>query len=172
MKVQKIKTTLTPEVLIVLYNYCIQKAKEPYEQDTQMPGTPAWYGDAMMKALQLLLLKTMEKNTGLELWPTYTYWRFYKYGDELVKHTDRPSCEISATFHIGHEGNDWTIFIDDGEGIKEFLLKPGEMALYNGPKWPHWRDEYKGGRYAQAFFHYVDKNGPNADWKYDKHETY
>jgi len=57
-------------------------------------------------------------------------------------------------------------------GVPGAPVKPGEMALYNGPKWPHWRDEYKGGRYAQAFFHYVDKNGPNADWKYDKHETY
>ena len=42
----------------------------------------------------------------------------------------------------------------------------------------HWRKKYKEGKWqAQVFLHYVDANGPNVEWKYDKrpnlahHET-
>jgi len=171
MKSQVVKSPLTPSHLQLVYQYCIQRAKQPSAPDTQVPGTASYYNDAMMKALHLMLLDSMEHNTGLKLWPTYAYWRFYKYGDILVKHTDRPSCEVSGSLHVGHEGEDWYIHIIDGTEQK-MLLEPGEMLLYDGPKMPHWRDEYRGGRYAQAFFHYVDKNGPNAQWKYDKNETY
>ena len=38
----------------------------------------------------------MEKVTGLKLYPAYTYARIYKKGDELKRHKDRFSCEIST----------------------------------------------------------------------------
>ena len=34
----------------------------------------------------------------------------YKQGDELKRHKDRPSCEISTTLNLG--GDPWPIFID------------------------------------------------------------
>jgi predicted 2-oxoglutarate/Fe(II)-dependent dioxygenase YbiX len=34
----------------------------------------------------------------------------------------------------------------------------------------HWRKEYKGKWLAQVFLHYVDAEGPNAEWKYDKRQ--
>jgi hypothetical protein len=36
-------------------------------------------------------------------------------------------------------------------------------------KW-HWREEFKGTWQAQVFLHYVDQNGPHAEWKHDKRE--
>ena len=39
----------------------------------------------------------MQKETGLQLIPTYSYARIYKKGDILKRHKDRPSCEISTT---------------------------------------------------------------------------
>ena len=44
----------------------------------------------------------MQKETGLDLCPTYSYARLYKKdGDELKRHKDRPSCEISTTINLG-----------------------------------------------------------------------
>ena len=57
------------------------------------------------------ILPKMQKETGLELIPTYSYARIYKKGDILKRHKDRPSCEISTTLNLG--GDPWPIFIDD-----------------------------------------------------------
>jgi PKHD-type hydroxylase len=44
--------------------------------------------------------------------------------------------------------------------------------MYRGmDKW-HWREPYFEGKWqAQVFLHYVDQNGPHAEWKYDKRES-
>ena len=157
--------------LLLIYNYCIQKAKEPAVRDEQVAGTPAYDNDPMMKAIHFKLHGLMEKLTNLTLFKTYTYWRMYKFGDVLARHIDRPSCEISATLHVGHEGGDWPIFIIDNTE-REVNLKTGEMLLYEGCTQPHWREKYMGGRYAQCFLHYVNADGPNKEWKFDKNETY
>ena len=52
----------------------------------------------------------MEKATGLKLYPAYTYARIYKKGDELKRHKDRFSCEISTTMNLG--GDDWPIYLE------------------------------------------------------------
>ena len=41
------------------------------------------------------------KTTGLKLYPAYTYARIYKKGDELKRHKDRFSCEISNYYEFG-----------------------------------------------------------------------
>ena len=41
-----------------------------------------------------------KKLTGLKLYPAYTYARIYKKGDELKRHKDRFSCEISTTMNL------------------------------------------------------------------------
>jgi hypothetical protein len=47
----------------------------------------------------------------------------------------------------------------------------GDAVMYRGcDKW-HWREPYVEGQWqAQVFLHYVDANGPHAEWKYDKRE--
>ena len=57
--------------------------------------------------METLLLKCqpgMEKATGLKLYPAYTYARIYKKGDELKRHKDRFSCEISTTMNLAGGG--------------------------------------------------------------------
>jgi hypothetical protein len=51
-------------------------------------------------------------------------------------------------------------------------MKVGDAVLYRGcDKW-HWREPYKEGKWqAQVFLHYVDQNGPHAEWKYDERES-
>ena len=47
-------------------------------------------------------------------------------------------------------------------------LEPGDAVLYRGMVLEHWRDPYEGVRAAQVFLHYVDQDGPHAEWKFDK----
>ena len=76
--------------------------------DGQIPNTYSQYANIAMETLLLKCQPDMEKATGLKLYPAYTYARIYKKGDELKRHKDRFSCEISTTMNLG--GDDWPIF--------------------------------------------------------------
>ena len=137
--------------------------------DDQVPGTPNGYGDFMMDGLLTSLLPEIERASGLKLFPAYSYFRVYKNGDTLAKHTDRPSCEISITLCLGFEKEKpWPIWIEGPHGTSSVGLKAGDALLYRGMECPHWREAFEGSLQAQVFLHYVDQNGPHAEWKFDK----
>ena len=53
-------------------------------------------------------------------------------------------------------------------------LKPGDLAIYKGCELEHFRDVFdiqEEAWHVQGFFHYVDKNGPYKDFKFDKRKT-
>ena len=139
--------------------------------DTQVDGSKAAYADPLMESLLLYLQPVIEQNTGLQLFPTYSLYRIYSPGQVLAPHKDRPSCEISMTLCLGYDykGSDYEypIFVD-GE---RFVLYPGDLVCYRGVDLTHWREEFKAPAsswHSQVFLHYVDANGPYADFKYDK----
>jgi hypothetical protein len=160
--------------LASLHDHALRAAKSGRLQigDNQVPGTPAAYGDKIMDELLESLLPRLEAETSLKLYPTYSYFRVYKSGDVLKKHTDRSSCEISVTMTLGYEAKEpWPIWIEScGEPVS-ISLQPGDGLLYKGIKLPHWRNAFHGTYAAQVFLHYVDKYGPYRDWKYDKRAT-
>ena len=123
--------------------------------DNQIKDTYSQYADSVMETLLKTLLPLMEKNTGLKLYPTYSYARIYKKGDVLERHRDRPSCEISATLNLG--GDSWPIYLEPKIKVD---LNPGDMLIYRGCDSTHWRDKLKGKKCAQVFLHYNQKNGP------------
>ena len=106
----------------------------------------------------------MEKETNLELIPTYSFTRVYTYNSDLPKHKDRPACEISVSVMIASDGTIWPFYMDG----KELLLEPGDACIYLGCELQHYRKNFTGDWHAQCFLHYVDQNGPFADYKYDK----
>jgi len=128
-----------------------------YEKNyEQVPNTYSCYSDIVMETLLLKCQPIMEKTTNLKLYPSYTYARIYKKGDELKRHKDRFSCEISTTLNLG--GNDWPIYIEPSgktgkKGIK-VNLKPGDMLIYKGNELEHWRERFKGEECVQVFLHY------------------
>ena len=126
-------------------------------KDDQIPNTYSIYGDPAFDTLLMKVLPIMKRETGLEVVPTYSYARLYKHGDELKKHKDRPSCEISTTINLG--GESWSIFL---EGT-EILLNIGDMLIYEGCKLEHWREPFEGENCGQVFLHYNNVNGPNND---------
>jgi hypothetical protein len=137
--------------------------------DEQVPGTPCSYGDLIMDGLLNTLLPKIEEASGLSLLPTYSYFRVYKRGDALARHVDRPSCEIIVSLCLGfEEGKAWPIWIEAPGGAVPVSLNAGDALLYRGIECPHWRDALEGSCQAQVFLHYVDRNGPCAEWKFDK----
>jgi hypothetical protein len=122
--------------------------------DNQIPNTFSCYGDFVVETLLVKMLPVMKQHSGLDLIPTYSYARAYKKGDELKKHKDRPSCEISTTLNLG--GDPWPIFI---EGT-EVLLEIGDMLVYSGCDLEHWREPFQGNVCGQVFLHYNHVNGP------------
>jgi hypothetical protein len=145
-------------------------------KDDQCPLSEAIHGTVTFDKLLEDLLPHFEKASGLKLFPTYSYARFYNTQDEELKvHRDRPACEISASLTLGFEGDVWSIYMGDNEdksNSTKIDMEVGDAVLYRGcDKW-HWREPYKEGKWqAQVFLHYVDQNGPHAEWKYDKREA-
>jgi len=140
-------------------------------QDEQIPHTYSQYSNIAMETLMLKCQPEMEKVTGLKLYPAYTYARIYKKGDELKRHKDRFSCEISTTMNLG--GDDWPIYLEpSGETGKKGIkvdLKPGDMLVYSGCELEHWRNKFRGKECIQAFLHYNNRKTPGAkDNMFDK----
>ena len=147
-------------------------SEESQVLNAQVPKAHAKYGDPAMETMLLQLHPLMEESTGLDLHPTYSFYRVYRNGHQLPPHTDRPSCEISATmcFNYSYQNYDWPIFMDG----HPLVLKPGELAIYRGIDLEHWREPLDVGKnswHVQGFFHYVEKYGQYSNYKYDKRES-
>ena len=140
-------------------------------KDEQIPETYSQYSNIAMETLMLKCQPKMEKATGLKLYPAYTYARIYKKRDELKRHKDRFSCEVSTTMNLG--GDDWPIYLEPFEETdkKEIKvdLKPGDMLVYYGCELEHWRKKFKGNTCVQVFLHYNNRKTPGAkDNMFDK----
>jgi len=200
-----VKNFLSKKEIELLYHYCNSKVRRKtyldkyveYEKeglkgfvdtlegtftDRQAVGAYSCYGDAMMDTLLEKSLEKMCMITGLDLVPNYSYWRMYKHKNDLKRHKDRASCEISTTLTLGYEHNlpkkyCWPIYVepdtskggvdketgkyksDMTKGVK-CELEPGDMLVYRGCVLEHWREQFIGEQHAQVFLHYNDKNGP------------
>lgn len=128
------------------------------------------YGDPMSEIVLGDMLPTVESVTGKELFPTYSYARIYIKGDVLHPHIDRPSCEYSVTVNIDSVGEPWPIWIENSEKkpVKHVLM-PGDALVYKGCELKHWREIATNTEVnVQFMLHYVDKNGPFSEFKFDK----
>ena len=151
--------------------------------DQQVPGTYSHYADIAMETLLQKVLPVMEKHTGYQLHPTYSYARIYKKGDVLKRHKDRFSCEISCTLNLG--GDKWPIFLEAKKNVGKpdnkkyfaesnnkgtsLLLNPGDCLAYHGELLEHWREAFQGEDCIQVFLHYNRKNALGAEEnKFDK----
>lgn len=169
-----VKGFISKDVARLLFNYLLLHAKAARAAgislgDEQVPGSlTALNGDLAFEALMFSVHKQMERYTGLELIPTYTYRRMYTRGNILHKHTDRPSCEISATIKLSDTGGyNWPIWMVD----TPYELEDGDAVIYRGCDLEHWRDPCEGPEgylMGQVFTHFVDKNGPYTDYVFDR----
>jgi len=142
---------------------------------SQVPNAHSKYADPAMETVLLHIKPIIEKATGLNLLPTYSYHRVYRSGDELKSHTDRDACEISGTLCFNHSYNQdlykWPIFVEG----KEMILSPGDLLIYRGCELRHWRENFSSPNvsdwHVQGFFHYVDQDGPFSNLIFDGRES-
>jgi hypothetical protein len=170
-----VKEALSSDIVKLASTYAKLDEKNDFSLEegpsVQIHNSHSQYADTLMESFLLYLQPLMEKNTGLNLFPTYSYYRVYRPGADLVKHKDRPACEISTTVTLEYDYQDsdyeWPILV---EGTK-FVMSPGDMVIYRGCEVEHWREVLnapEGSYHIQFFCHYVDVNGPYADHKFDK----
>jgi hypothetical protein len=128
------------------------------------------FGKAYQDALPFLELLCEKRNEVSNLveesvLPTYSFCIVYGSDSQLIRHLDRPACDISLTVHLGGDA-DWPIFIKKPSGEEvPFKLTSGDAVIYLGCIAEHWREKFTGQYYSQVFLHYVRSGGPNA-WAY------
>jgi alkylated DNA repair dioxygenase AlkB len=138
--------------------------------DSQVKDAYSHYAFIPNEVILKMLKPIIEKKLNIKLVETYSFCRVYLKGDELVRHKDRASCAISATLNLG--GDLWPIYIakDKKCGIDkgiEIKLNQGDLLIYNGVDFEHWRKPFTGEVCYQTFLHYNLKGSQN---KYDKRE--
>tara|TARA_Y100001970_G_scaffold21616_3_gene24715 strand:+ start:7465 stop:8079 length:615 start_codon:yes stop_codon:yes gene_type:complete len=166
-----LKNFISKEESQLAYYYSLIKAINPSEtEDSQSPGWDIRSNDPIGLALLYKVKKKMEAYANKKLFPTYCYYRVYKQGSVLLPHTDRPSCEYSATVCLGYNNSNipnynWPFRV----GKEMFMMQPGDAVLYKGCDVTHSRvGKYGGIAQTQIFLHYVDAEGPFKDFKHDK----
>ena len=166
-KYKLVKNFLTKEETELAKKYILIKHKNnriDFDFAQNNNSDTIFYRDPFGESLLLNKKNLMEKETNLDLFPTYSFTRLYTYNSELKPHKDRPSCEISVTVMFGSDGTKWPIYMDD----KEIILEAGDCVIYSGTKIAHWREEFFGDWYAQVFLHWVLKNGKHKEFYKDK----
>ena len=177
-----VREAISKELAQFVYEYFLMKREvarkfyddryiSPYNldwgvwNDTQVPETYSHYSDIAMETLLKGLKPLMEDETGLKLYETYSYARIYKTGDELKRHKDRYSCEVSTTLNLG--GDNWPIYLEpsgkEGKEGNKISLRQGDMLIYKGCEVEHWRESFNGVNCAQVFLHYNDASDEKAE---------
>ena len=137
--------------------------------DPQSHNSFSYYGALFTESLLLLLKPIIELQLGVELLPTYSYMRIYYKNAILPIHTDRPSCEYSATICIQCDKDaPWPIYFNSNDKDVKLVLNAGDICIYKGYELPHWRECCHYDNHIQLFLHFVNANGQYSDFKFDK----
>ena len=126
--------------------------------DVVRPFSVFDYSDTLSESILVELLPRMKEITGIpELFPTYSFARFYENGQYLVKHKDRPSCQYSITLPVASfDETPWSIYVENNA----VDLKMGDIVVYKGCEALHWREPFEGTWQVQLHLHYVDSSNP------------
>jgi hypothetical protein len=168
-KFKLVKNFCTPEECQLLTEYMKLRHlnnNDVFEMDKgyDIQMDTAIYADSCCEALLQTKLDRMQKETGLNLLPTYAYFRFYTKHAYLQRHKDRNACEVSVSIFTGSDGTPYPFIVED----QEFVMEPGDAVIYLGRELEHERKEFIGDWHAQIFMHYVNENGPFSDEIFDK----
>jgi hypothetical protein len=151
-------------------------------EEKQVNGSLSRYNFPPYKEVYYMVKKEVERILDIDLHPTYYFDRFYFVGQELKRHSDRPSCEVSVSLQISTNRKDpWEIWFEKPNGTESFVnMENGDAVIYKGCEREHWRKPLKS-RYNklqrffkkddtyhhQIFFHYVNANGPYVNFAFD-----
>jgi hypothetical protein len=173
-----VKNFIDEKTISVVSQYFENKIRRGEWTEVSDKGDPtsrfAYYADPLIEIILQTSKEAVEDATGKELMPTYSYSRIYQAGERLYPHVDRPACEISVTVNVATKGEFSPIYTQYGQNDPEkHVLNPGDAVIYMGCDVMHWRQPLKEDQLnVQFMLHYVDKNGPNAEYAKDKRAAY
>lgn len=160
-----LKPSLLEQISVFLETAVTQGFAHP---DRQVPCAPALYGAPLLERLLEELTPLVSKIVGREVLPTCSYGRVYGFGDQLIRHVDRPACEVSASLAVEQTPiSHWPLWVQGNEGPQSFAMLPGDALFYEGSRY-HWRDPFDGKSAKQVFLHYVYSDGEYKEWVFDK----
>ena len=166
---KKIINLLTKEEIELASMYW-KNNKYNMKSCTQSPNSLATYSNPLSEFMLLSKKPIIQEAVGEELLPTYSFSRMYFKEGELLKHSDRPSCEVSVTLNI-YADKEWKIYMKRKDSDKPaigIVTNPGEGVVYEGMKYDHWREKYEGQECMQVFLHYVRSKGKYKDYYKDQ----
>lgn len=173
-----VRDFIDAQTIAVVSNYFENKIKRGEWLESTARADPtskfSYYADPLIEVLLLASKDAVAEAVGKELLPTYSYSRIYQQGEALLPHVDRPACEISVTVNVATKGDFSPIYTQYGDNDPEkHVLNPGDAVIYRGCDVMHWRQPLKEGQLnVQFMLHYVDKNGPNAEYVRDMRPAY
>ncbi len=160
----------TIQTISLYFENKIKRGEWQSKPETDDSSKLGYYADPLIEVLLEQCLPAVEEKVNLSLEPTYSYSRVYQEGEELLSHMDRPSCEISVTINVACTGDPWPIWMQyqSNDPVK-YILNPGDAVIYKGCEVNHWRTKLPTAQLnVQFMLHYVDKNGPYSEYKFDK----
>tara|TARA_R110000823_G_scaffold312097_1_gene438547 strand:- start:231 stop:842 length:612 start_codon:yes stop_codon:yes gene_type:complete len=121
------------------------------------------YSSTIGENLLIYLTPIYSQISGKNLVPTYSFYRKYFQTNILEKHSDRPSCQYSATIQIDSSKDEsWPIWVQSKNNQDiECNSKIGDIVFYKGEEVLHWREELKYEYSSHLFLHWVDKDDPS-----------
>ena len=162
---------LDPAVADYLWQYLKFAAMVDRDHDQGHSGfVPGSLGnranDLAFEALSKQKLADVNRITGLQLIPTYSFSRVYTTGNRLDPHTDRPACEVSVTVKLGQQGEGRSDIV---MGDRSIVMHSGDAVIYLGCNIVHSRPLITSPNYylGQVFLHYIDSHGENQHHKWD-----
>lgn len=152
-----------------------------YKMTEQVQGSLARYNHPLYKDLHYQIKNILQEVFDIDLYPTYYYDRFYSPDQELLKHRDRPSCEISVSILISSNTKDpWPLWFDSPTlGETKVITNIGDICVYKGCEVIHWREKLSSNHdtalnildddtyHHQLFLHYVNANGNYLQFAFD-----
>ena len=127
-----LRQVISPQSAQLMSTYALLQQQWPnyYQPEDVFKAALGRYADALSETLLLELRPILERATGLDLVPCYSYLRIYGPGAVLPKHLDRPSCEISASLALGFQAQSlWPLCVHADGQDKPIGLAPGDSEV-------------------------------------------
>jgi hypothetical protein len=132
-----------------------------------------------MLALHWGLTPMVSRMLGIELLPSFIYFRIYFGGDICRIHSDRNASQISLSLTLAAGGDEpWALCMgtcdppaverrsDDfgDEAFESYPMRPGDAVLYSGATRRHGRPDPNPNPWsAHVFLAWVERDGPHRE---------
>lgn len=158
-----IRNSVAGDEIEKLYHYSLGIMDRGNKKDGQVNGSPSFYQDPKMAALQRRLVPKIEEWTQVNIFPTYCYHRVYRTGAVLRAHKDKSVCKVAATLNLGQKGELWDLWlIDYDENPRQITMSPGDLLIYRGNQLTHMRGRLvNADLVSQVLFFFVERNESN-----------